>query len=164
MTFDKVAYRRARIARARAERLCFRCLKPALVRDGKTLTRCAVCLPKINEAERRRARKRAAERGGYTPLDVILECASVRLLRAMQRFDGVSGPDLLDVLDVTGRTRETCATKLSLAVRIGHASRVDGLYRITPAGRSWLEGQLRRADNGVATDEEAMPHDAAEGA
>lgn len=105
---------------------------------------------------------RAVQRGTgqptkrYAPLDDVLERTSVRLLRALQRFDGVTCEDLLDALDIEEeKQRWAGSARLRGMRKYGLVSRESDLYRITNAGRVWLAKQIARADVGVATEEEA---------
>lgn len=93
----------------------------------------------------------------YTPLEAILERKTVRVARALLGFDGVTCSDLLDAIgvDIDSNARGSWYMALGYMARGGHLDRGGGLYRITPAGRSWLANQLAKADPGVATDEEA---------
>lgn len=151
-TFDQRAYQRAYHARRRALSkelgLCQRCNKPAAVRDGKTLSRCAMCLPKINA-------KRTQERH-YIPLDAILERPKVQLLRMLTRFDLASTSDLLIALGID-HNRGVYTSDIAELRACGLITQADsrfGRYAITPAGRAWLAKQLARADVGVASDDE----------
>lgn len=148
--------------------ICVACGKPG--RPGKT--QCQACsdaeyvrrkaargvVSAARKAKREQKHRDLAIAKQYRALDEVLERRSVRVLRAVSRFDGVTSAELLDALEIDdAMERKAWACQMGYAHRIGHLTLQGrwGQYRITPAGRTWLAKQLARADVGVATDEEA---------
>lgn len=138
---------KARRDAARERGDCQRCYRrPGRVVNGTARATCEHC-------HEHHQRPLAA----YRPLDEVLARPTVRVLRALQWFDGVTAADLLDALDIEDEgERNDYNHRLWWAGTRGYVRGERwGLYRITDAGRAWLAKQIARADVGVASDEEA---------
>lgn len=114
------------------------------------------CL-RVDLAKQPRVTVRRERLDRYTPLDAVLDRKTVRVARALLRFDGVTCYELLDAMgiDTDSASRGPWYMALGYMARGGYLARDGVVYRITPAGREWLAKQLARADVGVATDAEA---------
>lgn len=100
--------------------------------------------------------------GGYVPWDELLARPSIRILRVMAHMGWVGSSVVMDALGLGKDDVDYRRHKNTLSPDLVESGCVEirndlGLpvYRITPAGRTWLAKQLARADVGVATDEEA---------
>lgn len=131
---------------ARAAGLCQWChVNPGRNDNGVIRSRCESCHAK---------QQAQAQLASYLPWDVLLERPSIRILRALLWFDGVTASDLMDAIDgardhesrVRGRYRQSLFDLADAGYIAGAAW---DLYRITPAGRAWLAKQLARAEVGV---------------
>ena len=81
----------------------------------------------------------------YVPLDELKAMPSVRIVRALRWFDGVSRFDLFVALEVSLVERASFRSALEWLVETGRITREDRLYRVTDAGRAWLGRVLARA-------------------
>lgn len=140
--------REAAIARGDCDRCCTR---PRLLDHAQ----CAKCI------EKRRTRERAQveQQNEYVPLDEILERPRVRILRQLRHHDWTTPVELLDVLDVPGKSeRNRYGAALAGAVTCGLIERRDlystAEYRITMRGREFLRREInsyeQRLGEGVA--------------
>lgn len=122
---------------------------------------------------------RAYVRGGYMPLDMLLEQMPVRVLRRLSHYDWINIVDFRDIaMNAEPNPKPGCQSKernclsntLKRQTRLGHVerrsngarrtnARLSYDIRITAAGREWLRKRLNQpllvADERDFADEEA---------
>lgn len=81
----------------------------------------------------------------YVPLDELKAMPSVRIIRALRWFDGVSRFDLFVAMEVSLVERASFKSALDWLVSTGRITCEDRMYRATDAGRAWLVRVLARA-------------------
>ena len=85
----------------------------------------------------------------YEPLDVILESPTVRVLRAIRRYDWMTMADIAEILDVRDvQSRNNLSGTIQNAARQGYIEKSSGsglrLYRITTSGIGRLDRVMNR--------------------
>jgi hypothetical protein len=79
----------------------------------------------------------------YVPLDRMLSMQSVRVLRALRHFDWALVGEIRE--SMRAPTARPVWLALGKHVEAGRVERDGSRYRITVAGRTWLDGMLARS-------------------
>ncbi len=147
----------------RKTKLCDICRKRATdaMKRYRKRKREGVVVLATEKRKRDREKLRVLRGDAYTPLDELLEQPRVKILRTLVRRGWIAQSVLFELMSVppadddgSSKARDRYTQRLSVLRRAGYVDRREGEsvgfirdneYRITEAGRTWLDGYLRKA-------------------